>query len=115
MGGCKRIFDFISAHLLRRAAEINRTTFLVTAPILYQARKRLVTCLRCARYDRERERERKKERGREREKDGSDVTLVVLKLAMSLHVTLPKICTLVPPVPNGAEFTLSVAKNSHFL
>ena len=30
----------------------------------------------------------------EREKDGSDVTIVVLKLAMSLHFPLPKIRTI---------------------
>ena len=51
------------------------------------------------------------ERETEREKDGSDVTLVALELAMSLHFSLPKICILVPPLANGTEFTLSVAKN----
>ena len=75
-----------------------------------------------------RERERERERERDRETDGSDVTLVVLKLAMSfalflaknlhlsnwrrvLHFSLPKICTLVSPLFNGADFTLSVSKN----
>ena len=63
-----------------------------------------------------------REREREREIDGSDVTIVALKLAMSLHFPcqkfaqfpmslhfpLPKICTI------GDEFTLSLAKHSHF-
>ena len=61
---------------------------------------------------RERERERERERGRERERDtetdGSDVTIVALKLAMNLHVPFAKIRTI------GDEFTLSLAKKSHF-
>ena len=69
-----------------------------------------------------------REREREREKDGSDVTIVALKLAMSFALLLAKnvhlrigdefcafpcqkICTSVSPLLNGAEFTLSVAKN----
>ena len=77
---------------------------------------------------RERERERERYREREREKDGSDVTIVALKLAMSLarllaknvHLSIDeefcaipcqKICTSVSSLLNGAEFTLSVAKN----
>ena len=52
---------------------------------------------------------RERERERDTEKDGSDVTIVALKSAMSLHFPLPKIRT------NGDEFTLSLAKNSHFL
>ena len=65
---------------------------------------------------------------RERERDGSDVTIVLLKLAMSFALLLAKnvhlsigdefcafpfqkICTSVSPLLNGAEFTLSVAKN----
>ena len=73
-------------------------------------------------------RERDTEREREREKDGSDVTIVALKLAMSFALLLAKnvhlsigeefcafpsqkICTSVSPLLNGAEFTLSVAKN----
>ena len=56
---------------------------------------------------RERERERERYREREREIDGSDVIIVALKLAMSLHFPMPKIRTI-------AEFTLSLAKNSHF-
>ena len=77
---------------------------------------------------RERERERERERYREREKDGSEVTIVALKLAMSFVLLLAKkvplsigeefcafpcqkICTSVSPLLNGAEFTLSVAKN----
>ena len=75
-----------------------------------------------------REREREIQREREREKDGSDVTIVALKLAMSFALLLAKnvhlsigeefcafscqnICTSVFPLLNGAEFTLSVAKN----
>ena len=77
---------------------------------------------------RERERYREREREREREKDGSDVTIVALKLAMSfarflaknVHLSIDeefcaipcqKICTSVSSPMNGAEFTLSVAKN----
>ena len=48
-----------------------------------------------------------RERERER-RPGNDVTIVVLKLAMSLHFPLPKIGTI------GDEFTRSLAKNSHF-
>ena len=78
--------------------------------------------------EREREREIERERERERERDGSDVTIVALKLAMSFALLLAKnvhlsigdefcafpcqkICTSVSPLLNGAEFTLSVAKN----
>ena len=43
--------------------------------------------------ERERERERQTERERERYRDGSDVTIVALKLAMSVHFPLPKIRT----------------------
>ena len=81
----------------------------------------------CVRYIRW-ERERYTEREREREKDGSDVTIVALKLAMSFALLLAKNvhlsideefcaipcqkhCTSVSPLLNGAEFTLSVAKN----
>ena len=39
---------------------------------------------------RERERGGERERERERERDRSDVTLVALKLAISLHFSLPK-------------------------
>ena len=45
-------------------------------------------------------------RERERERDGSDVTIVTLKLAMSLPFLLPK------NSHNCDEFTLSLAKNS---
>ena len=58
--------------------------------------------------ERERDRERERERERETETDGSDVTIVTQKLGMSLHFPLPKIRTI------GDEFTLSLAKNSHF-
>ena len=47
---------------------------------------------------------RERERERDTETDGSDVTIVSLKLAMSLHFPLPKIRTI------GDEFTLSLAK-----
>ena len=50
-----------------------------------------------------RERRIQRERERERERDGSDVTIVALKLAMSLHFPLPKIRTI------GDKFTLSLA------
>ena len=39
-------------------------------------------------------RERDTEREREREIDGSDVIIVALKLAMSLHFPMPKIRTI---------------------
>ena len=58
--------------------------------------------------ERERERQRERERERERERDGSDVTVVALKLGMSLHFPLTKIHTI------GDEFTLGLAKNWHF-
>ena len=75
-----------------------------------------------------REREREREIQRERERNGSDVTIVALKLAMSFALLLAKnvhlsigeefcafpcqkIYTSVSPLLNGAEFTLSVAKN----
>ena len=53
-----------------------------------------------------------RERDRQSDKDGSDVTRVALKLAMSLHFPLPKICPSVSTLSNGAEFTLFVAKNT---
>ena len=46
---------------------------------------------------------RERERERDTEKDGSDVTIVALKLAMSLHFPLPNIRT------NGDEFALFVS------
>ena len=75
--------------------------------------------------EREREIQREREREREREKDGSDVTIVAamsfaLLLAKNVHLSIgdefcafpcQKICTSVSPLLNGAEFTLSVAKN----
>ena len=63
-----------------------------------------ILCVRYIRWERERERERE----RDTEKDGSDVTIIALKLAMNLHVPFAKIRTI------GDEFTLSLAKNSHF-
>ena len=59
-----------------------------------------ILCVRYFRCERERE--------IQRERDGSDVTIVALKLAMNLHIPLPKIRTI------GDELTLSLAKNSHF-
>ena len=73
-------------------------------------------------------REREREREIQRKKDGSDVTIVALKLAVSFSLLLAKnvhlsigeefcafpcqkICISVFPLLNGAEFTLSVAKN----
>ena len=63
-----------------------------------------ILCVRYIRWERERERERY----RERERDGSDVIIVALKLAMNLHFPFAKIRTI------GDEFTLSLAKDSHF-
>ena len=74
------------------------------------------------------ERERERDTQREREKEGSDITIVALNLAMifalllakNVHLSIgdefyafpcQKICTSVSPLLNGAEFTLSVAKN----
>ena len=83
-----------------------------------------ILCVRYIRWERERERDTE----REKEKDGSDVTIVALKLAMSFALLLAKnvhlsigeefcafpcqkICASVFPLLNGADFTLSVAKN----
>ena len=49
--------------------------------------KMSLMCVRCPRWERERERERRKWW------DGSDVTIVALKVAMSLHFPWPKIRT----------------------
>ena len=78
---------------------------------LWEARKRFLYCAWGAlgeERERERAREREREREVQRETDGSDVTIVALKLAISLHFLLPKIITI------GDEFTLSLSKNSHF-
>ena len=77
----------------------------------YRKRGSASYIMREVRSVRERERERETDRQRQREKDGSDVTIFAQKLAMSLHFSLPKICTLVSPLLNCPEFTLSVAKN----
>ena len=58
--------------------------------------------------DAEREREREREGEKETEIDGSDVIIVALKLAMSLHFPMQK------KSHNCCEFTLSLAKKSHF-
>ena len=63
--------------------------FRVKLCIIGSAEALPILCVRCARWERERERDTE----REREKDGNDVTLVTLKLAMSLHFSLPKIRT----------------------
>ena len=60
-----------------------------------------ILCVRYFWWERERE--------REREIDGSDVTIVALKLAMNLYLTLPKLRTI------GDELTFSLAKKAHFL
>ena len=71
----------------------------------------------CARWERERYRER--ERERERERDGSDVTIVALKLAMSLHSPMPKILTigdkLTLLLPNIRTFCFSLHTSRLFL
>ena len=54
-------------------------------PIIGSAEALPILCVRYFWWERERE--------RERERDGSDVTIVALKLAMSLHFPLPKIRT----------------------
>ena len=62
--------------------------------------------------ERERERERETYREREREIDGSDVIIVALKLAMSLHVPMPKIRTIAVsshfPLPKNRTFHFSL-------
>ena len=67
--------------------------------------------------EREREREREIQREREREKDGSDVTIVALKLAMNLHIRLPKIRTigdkLTLPLPKIRTFRFSLHRGHH--
>ena len=61
---------------------------------------------------RERERYREREREREREIDGSDVIIVALKLAMSLHFPMPKIRTIAVsshfPLPKMRTFPFSL-------
>ena len=61
---------------------------------------------------RERERERERERYRERKIDGSDVIIVALKLAMSLHFPMPKIHTIAVsshfPLPKNRTFCFSL-------
>ena len=56
-----------------------------------------------------RERERERERERDTERDERDVPVAALKLAMSLHFSLPKICTLVL----AKNFALFLAKYLH--
>ena len=52
-----------------------------------------ILCARCVGGERKGEGERERERELQGETDGSDVTIVALKLAMSLHFPLPKIRT----------------------
>ena len=73
-------------------------------PIIGSAEALPILCVRYFRW----ERDRYTDRDLEIERDGSDVTIFALKLAMNLHFPLPKIRTI------GNEFTLSLAKNSHF-
>ena len=54
-------------------------------PLLGSAEALPILCVKYARWERERERDT------EREIDGSDVIIVALKLAMSLHFSMPKI------------------------
>ena len=83
----------------------------------YIVREVRSVCVCVCERERERERERDRQtdreryREREREIDGSDITLVALKLAKNFALFLAKICTSVSPLVNGAEFTLSFAKN----
>ena len=101
-------------------------TVFIILDIIGSAEALPILCVRYIRWERERDTER--EREREREKDGSDVPIVALKLALSFALLLAKnvhlsigdefcaipcqkICTSVSPLLNGAEFTLSVAKN----
>ena len=77
-----------------------------------------ILCVRYARWERERERDRQREREREREReraiDGSDVIIVALKLAMSLHFPMPKIRTIAVimsshfPLPKNRTFRFSL-------
>ena len=59
-------------------------------------------------------RERERYRERERETDESDVIIAALKLTMSLHFPMSKIRTIAVSSHFCCEFTLSLAKNSHF-
>ena len=55
---------------------------------------------------------REREREREREIDGSDVIIVALKLAISLHFPMSKICTIAVsshfPLPKNRPFRFSL-------
>ena len=116
---------------LKRSPQLQATNSIDSAMgqlVYYRKRGSASYIVREVHSVRERERERHREREREREKDGSDVTIVALKLAMSFALLLAKnvhlrigeefcafpcqkICTSVFSLLNGAEFTLSVAKN----
>ena len=71
-----------------------------------------ILCVRYARWERERDTERERERERKREIDGSDVIIVALKLAMSLHFPMPKIRTIAVsshfPLPKNRTFRFSL-------
>ena len=66
-------------------------------------------CVRCARCERERDTEREREREKERARDGSDVTIVVLKLAMGFALFLAKNCSF----SIGEEFCTFPCQNLH--
>ena len=100
--------------------------------LCYRKRGSASYIVREVRSVRERERERERQREREREIDGSDVIIVALKLAMGLHIPMPKIRTIAVsshfPLPKNRsflfylhtshrtivalKFTLSVAKKN---
>ena len=83
---------------------------ILPSPIIGGAEALPILCVRYARWEREIQRER--EREREREIDGSDVIIVALKLAMSLHFPMPKIRTIAVsshfPLPKNRTFRFSV-------
>ena len=95
------------------ARNIQTTFFFFQLLLNYRKRGSASYIVREVRSVREREREREREirrereRERERERDGSDVTIAVLKLVMSYTFPCQKFAL-------GGEFTLSLAKNSHF-
>ena len=78
----------------------------------YRKRRSASYIVREVRSVREREREIQREREREREIDGSDVIIVALKLAMSLHFPMPKIRTIAVsshfPLPKIRTFRSSL-------
>ena len=65
----------------------------ITREFYYRKRGSVSCIVREVRSVCVRERERERCREGERERDGSDVTIVALKLAIGLHIPLPKIRT----------------------